>query len=127
MGILRSNNPMNNRPSDVFSMRRLPARLGAEETAALLGFQLHDLPILMRAKLLRPLGKPAPNAPKFFATVEVLKAAEDWDWLDKATKTIASCRKEYREAGGNNKGNQGNKTGNLEGVNTNEEPSETLT
>ncbi len=94
--------------------RRLPARLTAVETAALLGFAEHDMPILMRAKLLKPLGKPEPKASKYFATMEILKLAEDREWLDKATKAVASYWKQNnsgRETGVENGVGEGRKTG----------------
>jgi hypothetical protein len=34
------------------------------------------------------LGKPNPNAVKFFSTVELIALLADRDWLDEATKTI---------------------------------------
>jgi len=34
---------------------------------------------------LTPLGDPAPNAPKWFAAVEMIRLAVDQDWLHKAT------------------------------------------
>jgi hypothetical protein len=57
--------------------------------AVLLGFQEHDIAPLVAAKLLTSLGKPAPNAPKYFTTVEVLSHAENREWLSHATRTIA--------------------------------------
>jgi len=33
------------------------------------------------AKLLTPLGKTAHNSPKYFATVDIIKVAQDSDWL----------------------------------------------
>jgi hypothetical protein len=38
---------------------------------------------------LTPLGDPAPNAPKWFAAVEIIRFATDQDWLHKAIKEIA--------------------------------------
>jgi hypothetical protein len=67
----------------------LPGRLNTSETAVLLGFQDHDIAPLIAAKLLKPLGKQAPNAPKYFAAVEVLFRAENPEWLSDATKTLA--------------------------------------
>jgi hypothetical protein len=61
----------------------------SREAAVLLGFQEHDVAPLITAKLLTPLGKPAPNAPKYFATVDVLAAAQDRDWLCQATRALA--------------------------------------
>lgn len=68
---------------------RLPGRLTSGETAALLGFQEHDIGPLAVAKLLVPLGKPAPNAAKYFASVDVLQRANDPVWLSTATRTIS--------------------------------------
>jgi hypothetical protein len=69
--------------------RRLPGRLNASETALLLGFQEHDIAPLVAAKLLEPLGKPASNAPKYFASVEVAANAENPEWLSQATRVLA--------------------------------------
>jgi len=74
----------------ILNCRRLPGRLNTIETAILLGFQEHDIAALISVKLLTPLGKPAPNAPKYFASVEVLNAAQDRDWLSRATRLL-SC------------------------------------
>ena len=65
------------------------ARLDTDKTAKLLGFGTHDLAPLVGAGLLKPLGNPTPNAPKYFALVEVLALAADRDWLNRATKTLA--------------------------------------
>lgn len=73
----------------LLNCHRLPARLNTSEVAVLLGFQEHDIAPLVAAKLLTPLGKPAPNAPKYFAAVEVVACAEDRDWLCRATKAMA--------------------------------------
>ena len=64
---------------------RLPARLDSIE-AALLGFREHDIPILTRAKLLRPLGNPAPNSGKYFSAVALEALAKDEAWLARATR-----------------------------------------
>jgi len=65
-----------------------PARLNVDETAKVLGFAPHDVPVLVAARLLSPLGNPAQNAPKYFARILVFELADDLKWLDKATKTI---------------------------------------
>ena len=61
------NNRRQPEEKEILNVRRLPARLNAEQTAALLGLSSHDIPVLVSAKLLRPLGKPVPNAAKWFA------------------------------------------------------------
>jgi len=55
----------------------------------MLGFQVHDLAVLMAAKLLRPLGQPAQNAPKFFAAKTVQELGRDGQWLHKATLAVS--------------------------------------
>jgi hypothetical protein len=78
---------MNDRPKPL--PLDLPARLDVEQTAKVLGFVPYEIPLLVRAKLLKPLGKPAPNGHKWFATVEIQELAFDREWLDKATRIIA--------------------------------------
>lgn len=69
---------------------RLPGRLTSGETAVILGFAEHDIAVLIAAKLLVPLGNPAPNAPKYFSAVEASALAADAKWLSRATRTIAA-------------------------------------
>jgi hypothetical protein len=38
---------------------------------------------------LTPLADPAPNAPKWFAAVEIIRLAADQDWLHKSTREIS--------------------------------------
>src|SRR5205823_12086380 len=73
----------------LLNCRRLPGRLNTSETALLLGVHEHDIPVLVVARLLRPLGKPAPNAPKYFASVEVAANAQNSEWLAAATRAIS--------------------------------------
>jgi len=77
-----------NEPHILSTLRR-PARFDAAMTARELGFQDHDIPLLIRAGLLKPLGNPAPNAPKFFPRCEIDQKAADVKWLDKATRVIS--------------------------------------
>ena len=67
---------------------QLPARLTAEQTAWVLNCQPHDVPILVGARLLKPLGNPPPNSVKFFAAHEVLEQAKDRTWLAKVTNAL---------------------------------------
>lgn len=64
---------------------RLPARLNVEQTALILGFGAHDIPVLVRSHLLKPLGGGVRNCVKYFAAVEVEKLSRDKKWLDRAT------------------------------------------
>src|SRR5439155_12795697 len=74
---------------NLLNCRRLPARLNSSEVAVLLGVQDHDVSVLTGAKLLVPLGKPAANAPKYFAAVEVLERASNPEWLSSATQVLS--------------------------------------
>ena len=67
---------------------QLPARLTVEQVAWVLNCQAHDVPTLVAARLLKPLGNPPPNGIKFFATVEVLELSRDRGWLAKATNAV---------------------------------------
>jgi hypothetical protein len=67
---------------------RLPARLTAEQAAWVLNCQPHDVPILVGARLLKPLGNPSPYNVKFFATSELLEQVQDRTWLAKVTNAL---------------------------------------
>ena len=73
---------------------RPPVRLTSEQAAWLLNCQPHDLPILVTARLLKPLGEPQPNSVKYFATVELLDLANNRVWLNKATAAMSRHWKE---------------------------------
>jgi uracil-DNA glycosylase len=74
----------------LLNCRRLPGRVNTSEAALLLGFHEHDIALLVAAKLVVPLGKPAANAPKYFAAVEISERASDPEWLSSATKSSTS-------------------------------------
>jgi len=67
---------------------QLPARLTAEQAASLLNCQPHDMPVLIAARLLKPLANPAANSMKYFATADLLEHAKDRNWLARMTATI---------------------------------------
>ena len=66
----------------------LPARLTAEQAAWVLNCQAHDIPALVAAKLIKPLGNPPANGIKFFATADVLEASKDRHWLTRMSAII---------------------------------------
>lgn len=68
--------------------RTPPARVVAEEAAWLLGFAPHDIPVLVSAGLLKPLGHPSRSSTKYFATVTLLKLRDDLNWLSRASDAI---------------------------------------
>lgn len=67
----------------------LPARLTTEQAAWVLNCQLHDVPVLVASRLLKPLGSPQPNSVKYFATVEVLELSRDRAWIGKMTNVVS--------------------------------------
>jgi hypothetical protein len=54
----------------------------------LLNCQVHDVPILVAVRLLKPLGNPPPNSIKLFATTDVLVLVKDRSWLAKVTNAV---------------------------------------
>ena len=76
---------------------QLPARLTAEQAAWVLNCQAHDVPVLVVARLLKPLGNPQPNSVKYFATVEVLELARDRAWLAKVTNAVSQHWKQKNQ------------------------------
>jgi hypothetical protein len=67
---------------------QLPARLTVEQAAWILNCQAHDIPVLVAARLLKPLGNPPANGVKYFACAVVLEAIKDAMWLAKVTNAI---------------------------------------
>lgn len=59
-----------------------------EEAADIFGWPQYYLPFLVRAGHLKPLGKPAQNARKWFATVEIERLSNNPAWLDKAIRIV---------------------------------------
>ena len=66
----------------------IPARLDSQETAWFLGFAAHDIPILIRVGLLKPLGHPPPNGMKYFSSTMLVQLRDDPHWLGRATDAI---------------------------------------
>jgi hypothetical protein len=81
---------MNQAKTEFLSLVTPPARLGINETAWLLGFNEHDIPVLVAAGLLKPLGRPASSGSKYFATVELQTLRNDTRWLAKASDAIVN-------------------------------------
>ena len=73
-----------------WATKDIPARLLAAQVAKLMNCKSEDVAILVSAGKLRPLGRPNPNAVKFFSAVELIALLADREWLDEATKTIGN-------------------------------------
>jgi hypothetical protein len=79
---------------DLYSCRRLPGRIVEDQAGALLGFNDYEMKLVARHDLVIPLGRPAPNARKYYCTAEILALAADRAWLDKATRVISKAVRE---------------------------------
>ena len=73
---------------ELLNLRRLPAMLNTRQIAVLMGLGEHDIPVLIAAGLLKPLGNPPSNAVKYFGTVEVLEMAGESAILNKIRSTV---------------------------------------
>jgi len=71
------------------NLSRLPGRLTVQESAWLLGFKPHDIPVLVRHRLLQPLGAPAKNGEKHFPAAQLERLSMDFGWMDLATATLS--------------------------------------
>lgn len=77
---------------ELLNFRRLPARLLAEEVAILIGFKPHDIPVLVKAGLLKPLAEGPRNCVKYFPKAVIEERCNDVGWLDKASKAVLRGR-----------------------------------
>ena len=77
--------------------RPRPACVGMEEAAGFFGWPTYYMPFLVRAGHLKPLGKPAQNARKWFAAVELERVSRDPDWLDKAIRIVEKQIRDMNE------------------------------
>ena len=80
--------------SEFLGWKIVPARLDATQTAWFLGFEPQEIPMLVAAGLLKPLGHPARNSTKFFATESLEQFRRDEKWLARASDAIASYWRE---------------------------------
>jgi hypothetical protein len=77
-----------NNLEEFLNLRTLPARFQIEEAAWYLGFAPHDIAILVKRGLLKPLGNPPPNGGKYFAVAVLMELHEDVNWLTRASNAI---------------------------------------
>ena len=76
--------------TEFLSWKVVPARLNATQAAWFLGFDPHEIPMLVAAGLLKPLGHPARNSTKFFATEILEQLRRDEKWLARASDAISA-------------------------------------
>ena len=68
--------------------RQPPARLTVEQVGWVLNCASHNIRILVRAGLLKPLGDPPENGEKVFHTDEILELIKNKSWLARVTNAI---------------------------------------
>lgn len=71
-----------------FTYRVLPARLNVVEAGWLLGFGPKDITVLVSHGLLKPVGQPAPNATKYFCSVEIEVLRTNAKWINRASALL---------------------------------------
>ena len=79
---------------DLFNCRRLPARLTIEQVALLLGFQVYEILILVRQGRIKSVNHQSRNSRKYFHGQYILKLAEDFDFIERASKSVAKSVRE---------------------------------
>jgi hypothetical protein len=79
---------MNSQEEQFLNLKTLPARVRVEEAALLLGFSVHEIPVLMANGLIKPLGHPPLTGVKFFSVVGLEELRRDERWLAKASDCI---------------------------------------
>jgi len=79
---------MNPDIKEFLNMAARPGQVTMEQTAWLLGFSEHEIPILMAKGLLKPLGHPAHNGQKFFLTATLEDLRRDEKWFGRASDAV---------------------------------------
>jgi len=80
---------MNSDCKSLLSLLTLPARMSRTQAADYLGFEPDHITLLIKAGLLKPLGRPKPNSDKYFAAVKLTELQQDEQWLSRATQFIS--------------------------------------
>lgn len=74
--------------NQILSARQLPGVLYSDEAAFLLRKSPDDLHLLAKKNLIKEIGDPQPNAPKYYLTEEVLSKKDDPQWQDQAVRIL---------------------------------------
>jgi hypothetical protein len=76
-------------PADLLFVRRLPARLTAEQVAVLLNIHEHDVPVLTKAGILEPLAASSvSNTVKYFGAAQIEQLSRDTAALSRLTRIL---------------------------------------
>ena len=88
---------MNSLKEQFLNLKTTPARLKVEETSWYLGFEPHEITILMAEGLLKPLGRPPTTGVKHFSAVALEELRRDPKWLARASDCIVQYWKSRNE------------------------------
>ena len=75
-------------PFKMPSLEEYGAFMTKEKVAKALDIGVHNIPVLVRAKLLKPLGHPQRYCVKKFSRDELARNIADQTWLEKAADAI---------------------------------------
>lgn len=76
-------------PLDSRCLAQFPACMTMDQVAQVVGLAPHNIPVLVQAGLLRPLGHPQPNGVKYFSKTSVAAKCFDEQWLARAVDVVA--------------------------------------
>jgi len=79
---------MNQDIEKFLNLKNPPGRLTKEQAAWFLGFTPDEITILMASGVLKPLGHPASNGPKYFLAAALEDLRRDEKWFNKASEAI---------------------------------------
>jgi hypothetical protein len=81
---------MNPEPSlKLQALSKLPVCITKEKIAEVLGIATHNIPPLVRAGLLKPLGHPARYCVKYFSRDDLAEKFQDTEWLNKVVAAVS--------------------------------------
>ena len=75
-------------PLKIQALEKSAVFMTTEKVAEALGVAMHDIPLLMRAGLLKPLGHPQRYCMKKFSRETLARNIADETWLDKVAAAI---------------------------------------
>lgn len=70
------------------ALAKFPVYMTKEKVAEALGIATHNIPPLVRAKLLKPLGNPKRYCVKQFSRDDLARNIANHDWLEKVAEAI---------------------------------------
>jgi hypothetical protein len=71
------------------ALYKLPVCITKEKIAEVLGIATHNIPPLVRAGLLKPLGHPGRYCVKYYSRDELAEKFQDAQWLNKVVAAVS--------------------------------------